>query len=338
MRSSIGYGGPPRADSQADSGPETKGGERGPTSPNRAVRKPSGPKASLEPATKPPAPKPPVSTEVEANSNGSAPAWGERTRPQKALRDRSDPKPAGMRIDLREHIEERRKARWKLLAYRLGAGLAIVSVIVFLVWLIFFSPVLALKERELVVMGLEDEERQVLVDPHVSSYLGSPLLRIPLGSLEEQILSSPSVAAVEIKRTWPDGLEVAVVRRDPVAVVESSMGTAVIGTDGVAIEPAGTQSEGLPLIKTSATEQAAVVADGAAGVEVWQSLTEDVAQQVEFLEVNRRRTTLQLTDGIEVVWGSSEASALKSEVLALLIEAQPAEAYDVSDPIRPVVG
>ena len=45
---------------------------------------------------------------------------------------------------------------------------------------------------------------------------------------------------------------------------------------------------------------------------------------------------LDLVDGSQVVWGDEDESALKAQVLELLVEQRPASVYDLRDPRKPV--
>lgn len=241
-----------------------------------------------------------------------------------------------VRIDLRDHTNERRRARRRLVAFRLLMTALATAVVVGVIWAIFFSSLLELRQEAVVVEGAQSGVISGDVSPIVAEYEGTPLLRVPTGAIRDQLLERPLIADAEVSRAFPHGLNVVVTERVPEAIVVVDGGYALVGSDGVTTAISAEPIEGLPLVYVDAQDDAHRIKQAAEAVEVWSSLPAELQAQVYSISTTDVVVTLDLIDGAKVVWGEAGESDLKAEVLALLVEQRPAAVYDLRNPREPV--
>ncbi len=247
----------------------------------------------------------------------------------------------GLKVDLRQKSAERGRARRRLLIHRTLVALVTVVGIATVVWVLLFSPLLALRADNVVVESaqssdLDQDVIDTVVVPAVTQRVGTPLGRLSTADIRDDILASPKVLEADIQRTWPNGVRVTVRQRVPVAMVATQGGYSLVGSDGAEVTTSSEPVEGLPEVVVSATDPEKIKSQAAAAVEVWDSLPQVVREQVAVIAVNGSIVTLDLTSQAEVIWGGPEDSELKSQVLELLVEQAPAEIYDLRDPRKPV--
>lgn len=114
--------------------------------------------------------------------------------------------------------------------------------------------------------------------------LGEPLLDLDLASATDAVTALPWVASAEVVRAWPGTVEVAVVRRVPVALLPTGDGDGVvIDSEGVAIDRTALATVGdLPVITVTAAGELGDVQDLALpAVPVVQSVPMDLAPWIE---------------------------------------------------------
>ncbi|WP_099332110.1 cell division protein FtsQ/DivIB [Actinomyces minihominis] len=241
-----------------------------------------------------------------------------------------------VRIDLRDRTRERRLARRRLVAFRFLMAALATALVVGLVWAVFFSSLLELREEAVVVEGAQSGVISGDVAPIVAQYEGTPLLRVPTGAIRDELLDRPLIADAEVSRALPHGLNIVISERVPEAMVVVEDGYALVGSDGVTTAISAEPIEGLPVVHVTAADDAHRVKQAAEAVEVWSSLPAELREQVASISTTDVVVTLDLTDGAKVVWGEAGESDLKAEVLALLVEQRPAAVYDLRNPREPV--
>ena len=209
---------------------------------------------------------------------------------------------------------------------------ALVSVIVVgLGLLLYFTPVMS--ARNIVVVGLgavthEEVTNAVAVEP------GTPLLQIDTDTVAERVAAIRRVASVRVQREYPSTLRVTVVEREPVVVKDYPDGPHLFDRDGVdfAIAP---PPPGVPYLDTK--NPGPNDPPTKAALEVMTSLRPEVAAQVARVDApSVAAITLQLTDGRQVVWGTTDRTEEKALKLGALLT-QPGKTYDVSSPDLPTV-
>ena len=246
-----------------------------------------------------------------------------------ASRRESDP--VDMTERRRERLAERRRVRKRRIVRASIAGAAVVI----LAWVVFFSPLLALRSggvavRGAGVSGVADGD----VKAAVAEYVGTPLVRLNTGEVESKVRKSlPMVKRAKVTRNFPGGVTVAVTLRKPVACMVEKASCTAIDEDGVRLDVPKSQTSSLPKLKLADGD--APRATSIMGA-VLGALDEGTRRQVASVQVTRAgQVAFTLSDGATVNWGGAEESAVKARVLKGLLS-QKAKRYDVSAPHAPV--
>ena len=209
---------------------------------------------------------------------------------------------------------------------------ALISVIVVgLGLLLYFTPIMS--ARNIVVVGLgavtQDEVTSaVAVEP------GTPLLQIDTDTVAERVAAIRRVASVRVQREYPSTLRVTVVERVPVVVKDYPGRTASVRPRRRGFrDRAAAAGRAVPRYSESRANDPPTKA----ALEVMTSLRPEVAAQVARVDApSVAAITLQLTDGRQVVWGTTDRTEEKALKLGALLT-QPGQTYDVSSPDLPTV-
>lgn len=174
---------------------------------------------------------------------------------------------------------------------------------------------------------VQDVEDAVAVDP------GIPLAAVDTGAVTARVSAIPGVATVDVGRSWPDTLSVAVTERTPAALAETPEGLQLIDASGLAYRAAPPDVR-LPRLQlpTVAPDDPATLA----AVAVLQALGQPVREQVQTLSLGEGGSTFELglTDDRRVMWGpwaDAAATPQRAAVLGPLLGREGA-VYDVSSP------
>lgn len=236
-------------------------------------------------------------------------------------------------------FEERAAMRRRIRRDRALAAAGAVVGLGAVGWLLLLSPVLALDAGtyELRVDGVGSVVDTAAVTAIVAGHDGVPLPRLDTVALRREVLDVPGVRAASVTRSWPHGLLVSVVARDPVAAVPAEGGVVLLDADGVQVGRADAPPPGLPLVEVPLGGDTRAMT---AVLLVLQQLPDDLAAQVAGASAESQDTVrLTLVDGAVVEWGSADQNALKARVLATLRASAAApgvRVYDVSAPTLPI--
>lgn len=237
-------------------------------------------------------------------------------------------------FDLRrqERARARRILYIKTMAM-IAAGLAFIGG---LVWVLLFSPLLALNASSVHVEGAD--ETLITAESVLSStapYVGTPLPRVPTATIAESIESNVVVDSAEVERQWPTGLAITIALRTP-AMIEGSAGAfRQVDDEGVSFADTPTLIEGLPLVSLPESDEER--AEAASDVlSLWSNLSEATKAQVSGVSADGKTLSFTLTNGAQVKWGTPDDGALKAQVLDVLLAQRSARVYDVSSPTHPV--
>lgn len=226
---------------------------------------------------------------------------------------------------------ERARARRRMALRPFLVGAAVLAVVGALLWVLLGSPWLVV--RQVSVTGTDrldpDAARAVVADE-----VGTPLARVDLHEVEDELVALPLVRSAEVVRAWPSTLEVRVTERVPVAAVRAGAGYDVLDRTGRTVLTTSRAPSEVPVIEVDRSRAAPGTV--AAVTKVLDDLPEDLRERIATAGgTTRDSVVLTLRGGARVVWGSAERSALKAEVLGVLLE-RPADVYDVSSPTTPV--
>ena len=195
-------------------------------------------------------------------------------------------------------------------------------------WLVWFSPVFAVKEVQVVdatgqVLSLEQVSQ---VRDIASISINQPIARLDSDSAAQAIANLPWVSAVEVRRGWPNEVVVALDLRVPLARVKEGDTNKGVDAEGVIFE--SNALDGLPLIQASG-------APLVSAVEVVAALPNKLAKKVVRVRAaSIDSIELDLKSGSTVRWGSSDELEFKAAVLDALLSRR-AQIYDVSAPELP---
>lgn len=207
------------------------------------------------------------------------------------------------------------------LALAVGAGLIGMAI-----WFVWFSSVLSVQEVRVVgAKGVPVDEVRIAA----SVRLGTPLARVDADSVAERVGAIPEVAAVEVRRGWPDVLVVVVTERTPLAVVRAGTDFAYIDLTGARFGKSPARPRTMPYVRPF--DETSLLA----AAQVLGSLPADLrAKVVSVVARSRDDVVLTLLGGATVQWGSAEDAEAKLAVLAALLP-RKAAFYDLSAPNLP---
>jgi cell division protein FtsQ len=231
----------------------------------------------------------------------------------------------------RKRFARRRWARrWGMWSRVIGALLALAGV-AGLVWLVFFSSLLAVSGVQ--VEGLSflhrTEVRRVAAVP-----VGEPLATVNLDAITARVETLTAVASADVSRAWPGRIRIAVTEREPVAVVVRGGVAYGLDENGVQFRRYASRPARLPVLHMGPRTRSAALAEAA---RVAGALPPGLASKVDSVDVQTIDTiTLRLHDGRTIRWGSADDSQDKARVIAVLLR-HKGSTYDVSVPGRPTI-
>lgn len=240
------------------------------------------------------------------------------------------PAPAGRGSQRSRRRFARRQWARRWLTLRYVVVLAVLAALVLAgVWAVWFSSWLA-------VRGVEVRGAAQLSPSEVRSAAavpaGEPLAGVDLDQVRSRVEALAGVRSADVTRQWPDTVRVRVDERVAVAVVEIGGRTRGMDAAGVVFRDYVSTPPALPRVRTSTSTRSDALVEAA---EVISALPPDLAPRVDHVEVETvDQISLVLRDGRTVAWGSSDDSATKAKVLAVLLQ-KPARKYDVSAPGQP---
>lgn len=175
------------------------------------------------------------------------------------------------------------------------------------------------------------------VESALAGQIGTPLALVDASAVKAALLAFPLIESYALEAKPPHDLTVRIVERTPVGVIRSDAGYTLVDAAGVALSTTSDQPAGQPLLEIEGGADSD--AFESAGL-VIRSLPADVRAGLTGVRASTPDdVTLTVDSGLVVVWGSSENSPLKSEVLAKALIAKPdASSIDVTSPHAVVIG
>jgi cell division protein FtsQ len=234
------------------------------------------------------------------------------------------PKPA---VRNRPHRQVEIRRRWVAL-------LSVLTVIA-LVYLLFFSSMLGVKDVS--VSGSRtvpaDQIRAGAAVP-----ADKPMLRLSTDEIRDRVAGMPGIATVEVSRSWPNTVEITVTERTAIAFFDSGPGgdgVHLVDGGGVVFKTVPARPPGLPelrLPKVSADDPVTRAVTAVLGV-----LPEQLLKQVTTATAKTPASVeFTLSSGKIVRWGTAEQTDRKAKVLAALLT-QEGRIYDVAAPELPTI-
>lgn len=233
--------------------------------------------------------------------------------------------------------EENTAPWWKRRLKALGIGIgSLLVVAVLFIGVVFYSPLLAVRTIDIEGANLIS---QSAVEDKLQQLEGVPLTRITDQRVADLVGNQNMLRSVTVEAKPPHGLVVKLQERVPVAMVKDGNEYVLVDNDGVQLTRVSSRDDAkLPLI------------DGGLGVlnsqefktvtSVLAALPSSLLSQVTSTKADSASSIkLELSDGVEVVWGTADESELKAKVLTELMNSvgqkNTVKTYDVSSPLRP---
>lgn len=295
------------------------------------MRKPQRP---TRPSSRPPevAPKAqrPRPTSEPSSSIKTIPAAISTAR---AVREQRDVNREALQRSSQRFAERARLRRRLSLRKYLIAFAALFGVLVG-VWSVFFSNFFDLKPADIEIVGTSEFVSETDVLDVVASHTGTPLARLDLNEIGNEITQVRGVSSAIVRREWPNGVRVSLSERTPVAAVKSGENFVLLDADGVRVGESDEVPDDLALAQVPLSEgrQSSL----AAVLTVLDEIPIELRDEIVDIGADTRDTVyFTLEDGARVEWGSSDDSLLKASVLEVL-RSQEAKIYDVSAPSLPV--
>jgi cell division protein FtsQ len=222
----------------------------------------------------------------------------------------------------------RRAEPWRVAFF----GVLILAVLGGLAWVLLGSSLLAVRHVEvsgnhLVTAGQVRDAAEIRP--------GQPLATVNTAAIAERVERLAPVLSARVSRSWPDTIVILVRERTPSIAVPTPSGFALVDQYGVTVTLAARKPAGMPLL---ASPPAILLGNPAvrAAVLVLRQLPPRLRQQVRSVSATAAdAVTLELANGITVVWGGPGQSGQKAAELVLLMRTH-ARYFDVSDPTTAV--
>lgn len=235
-----------------------------------------------------------------------------------------------------ERFTERRRSRRRRVvivaaAWCVGLVLAAAGA-----WLLLLSNVLTLHGDKIRVEDTGPYVDGQAVVRVVASATGIPLARIDAGSLVKRIRLLPGVRDARIDRSWPNGMIVRIMPRQPVLSVPVAGGFRLV--DDTATQVAYVPQSPAGLQRAELGERADV-ATVKGLLQVLASLPKELSSQVVKVGADDSQRIWLETAKVRIEWGGANDSTLKSKVVLTLMANPGPGAFsriDVSAPTMPV--
>jgi cell division protein FtsQ len=227
------------------------------------------------------------------------------------------------------HVMRRRmpNKRARLL---LAAALAFAVLAFGIVWA---TPLFAVKQVEVTGTDVLDPAE---VATAADEYLDRSILRADLDAIAGQVASLPAVKAVEVTRSWPSAVLIAVTERNPYLAIPVGGETFLMAdSEGVVFDEADEIPDSIWIVQLDDPGPGDLAT--LETLKVLQSLPSDLADEVERVESpSPAAVTRYLEGGRTLTWGDGSENDKKARVATRLL-AGGYQHVDVSAPDAPTV-
>lgn len=230
--------------------------------------------------------------------------------------------------DASVRLAHRRRQQLRRRILRVAVALAAVAVVAGGVWVVFFSQAFAATTVSVTGTSVLTAD-QVTAAAQVP--LGTPLARLDTAAIAARVKLLKPVADVTVTRVVPNKVKIAVTERAAVYAVSSGSGFDLVDASGVPYTSVSAVPQGL-MVATINGDDARLRRDVATVVTALPQTLRDRAVLISADTADS--IVIELTGGAEVIWGSAENSAQKSQVMVALLSVK-ASVYDVSSPSHP---
>ncbi|WP_159448852.1 cell division protein FtsQ/DivIB [Demequina sp. NBRC 110053] len=239
---------------------------------------------------------------------------------------------------MEERLKEKRSAHRRLLSARWGRRALYAGGAAAAAWVLLMSPVFAFDEQNIEASGFGTVVDPADVESIVAEQSGTSLVLLNTAHVEDRLEELVGVHTAEVERVWPAGLRITIDSAEPVAAIPVADGTVVLlDQTGTQVAEADEAPADLPLVNVPLNAEDARILDGV--IAVIDEMPVELRDRIRDIEAQTEDSIhFVLRDGPSVEWGSAEESALKAEVLLVLLDERAgAEVIDVSAPTLPTV-
>ena len=234
-----------------------------------------------------------------------------------------------------ERFAEKRREDKRHRLRRTGLVVLSVAVAATLVWVVWFSQVLAVQTVK--VEGVTTL-KPAQVRSQAAVRLGEPLVRVDTAQIESRVAAIPRVQKAVVSRKWPHTLVIRVQERKAVAWVRDGLQVRLIDKYGIDFRTLDKAPKSLLEIEISsfeARERQQSLEAAASVIELLRTSDPGLFTLVQGVSAETKDSVeLDLTKGRTVVWGSAAKGEQKIRVLRPLLKIK-ARGYDVSAPEQP---
>ncbi len=244
-----------------------------------------------------------------------------------------------MTLRMQERLKERRSVERRVRAIRWSKRLAIAGAAAGAAYVVLMSPFLEFDSDAVEASGFGSVVDRVEVDDVVAAFDGVALATLNTSHMENQLTEIVGVSAAQVEKVWPTGLRVTLTPSEPVAAIPADEGFALVTQTGEQVSESEDAPADLPVVRVPVGEEHERILSGVLGV--LEQTPVALRESIENVEADTEDSIhFVLRDGPRVEWGSVEASAVKADVLEVLLaseEAEGATVIDVSAPTLPTV-
>jgi len=229
-----------------------------------------------------------------------------------------------------------RKGGWAGRKKAVLLTLAAAAIVAVAVWALFGSSLLVV--RSVTVTGAGAVPRaEVLRAAGIGP--GTPLIRVDTGAVARRVEQITQVQSAQVSRDWPDSVVIVIQERTPVFAVPSDGGFALVDRFGVVVSHVAARPPGMVLFETAADPGSLRGSPAVrAAVTVLHELPPRILRLVRAVAApSPGAVTLDLRQGVTVLWGGTDRAAAKAAELEILMRTK-ASSYDLSDPYTAVTG
>lgn len=232
----------------------------------------------------------------------------------------------------RDRFQQRASVARRQPLRRWGYAVLALAVVVLLVWLVAFSPVLAVRSVE--VVGVPESE-VAAIRTRAQVPMGEPLARVDTDAVADRVAELATLADVSIERSWPSTLVIHASPRKPFLVVKNPQGQLkVVDESGMAYAEVTRAPAGVPVV--TAASEAALSRDAlATAVSVVRVLPTSLQRRTSAVTVSSANLVTLSVGRTTVVWGGVAEPERKLAIVTALLRHNH-RVIDVSAPSTPV--
>ncbi|MCL2471301.1 MAG: FtsQ-type POTRA domain-containing protein [Propionibacteriaceae bacterium] len=229
-------------------------------------------------------------------------------------------------------IQSRHRNEIRRRAIRITIVVVVVVLVLGGAWAAWFSPWFT--ARSVQVTGNSQASTEQITQA-ADVPIGTPLVRVDVTAIRDRVTAIPAISSAKITREMSGVIRIAVTERTPVYAIQGDSQALLVDGGGLAYLVTDAVPDSLPVVTlpwTDVGSSTRLMSDAAVIV---QALPDAVRTQMVSLGAQTPDTfTIALTNGAQILWGSSENSDQKAQVISGLLNVK-ATYYDVSSPSHP---